>query len=146
MHHDGVSKIGVSKISSHNVGGEREKEREVERERKNLLHALRRTTRRRGEEREVEPRSLINETYAAAADTEMHCKYSAPHKKKLLSPDEIYTCPNYDLASKRSTFFRPSNNSLGAPFLRQCSLDNGADLSLQLHLHETTNARLMVLG
>lgn len=41
-------------------------------------------------------------------------------KKKLLSPDEIYTCPNYDLALRRPTFFRPSNNSLGASFLRQC--------------------------
>lgn len=45
---------------------------------------------RRGEG--VEPRGLINETYAAAADTKMHCKYGVP--EKLLSPDEIYACPN----------------------------------------------------
>jgi len=72
--------------------------------------------RREGEwrARGVEPRGLINETYAAAADTEMHCKYSIP--KKLLSPDEIYTCPNYTRVEASEFFFRPSNNSLSALF------------------------------
>lgn len=66
-------------------------------------------------------RGLINETYAAAADTKMHCKYTTP--EKLLSPNEIYTCPNYTRVGP-SNFFRSSNNSLSAPFLHEPRLDN----------------------
>lgn len=35
---------------------------------------------RRGVGGMVERRGLINETYAAAADTEMHCKYTVARK------------------------------------------------------------------
>lgn len=35
---------------------------------------------RRGDGGMVERRGLINETYAAAADTEMHCKYTVARK------------------------------------------------------------------
>lgn len=50
----------------------------------------------------MKPRGLINETYAAAADTKMHCKYGVP--EKLLSSDEIYACPSYTRV-RTSNFF-----------------------------------------
>lgn len=92
------------------VGGrkKRERERGGTRERESLLRALRRTTRRRRWTRggrEVEPWALINETYAAAADTETHCKYGVP-KKNYCPRDEIYTCPNYTHVEASDPFVR----------------------------------------
>lgn len=49
-------------------------EKEKEGERESFARAAKDNEKARRETREVEPRGLINETYAAAADTEMHCK------------------------------------------------------------------------
>lgn len=118
------------------VGDESERERvrgregERKRERKRILLRARCEEQREGEVAEVEPWALINETYAAAADTETHCKYGRPgegggkkeRKEKLLSPGlEIYTCPNYTRVEASDPFVRRTTIRLGARafFLRR---------------------------
>lgn len=63
--------------------------------------------------------TLINETYAAAADTETHCKYGVP-KKKLLSPGrDLYLSQLHSRRGVRSlrsfvrSFDPSSDNSFG---------------------------------
>lgn len=70
---------------------------------------------RRAEGWGAEPRALINETYAAAADTEMHCKYSI--SKKTIVPGRDLCL--FQLHSHRGVryFFIRRNNSRWACFL-----------------------------
>lgn len=71
---------------------EKERERETgrKREKECFARAAKDNEKARRGTREVGPRSLINETYAAAADTEMHCKYSAPQKKTIVAGRDLY--------------------------------------------------------
>lgn len=70
----------------------------------------------------MEPRGLINETYAAAADTEMHCKYGVP--EKLLSLDEIYACPNYTRVGTSNFFSFVETIRWALPFCDRCTPDD----------------------
>lgn len=125
------------------VGGKRRRERKRERKRVSCT----RCEGRRGSENRatgggVKPRGLINETYAAAADTKMHCKYGVP--EKLLSSDEIYACPSYTRV-RMSNFFSFVETIRWVLFFLWSMpvqwLGPRADPSLLLHLHRTTNTR-----
>lgn len=62
----------------------------------------------------MEPWALINETYAAAADTKTHCKYGVPKKKTIVPGTRFIPVP-ITLAFDPSV--RSSDNSFGgAPF------------------------------
>lgn len=71
----------------------------------------------------AESRGLINETYVAAADTEMYCKYSIS-KKNYCPQTRFMSVP---LASRRPIFFHSLKQfTLDARFFAH-SLDNIRD-------------------